>query len=771
MGGAFLKGFYLYVAVSSMLTMFLAYHLSWITFVFALSYAVFLYLKCPPYVFVLCVLVGGFSFGVFYLFSLHHQTSISSNQTTFTGQIASIPDIDGSQVRFFFSTQGEDISVTYYMKNESEVKQIQNLTIYDQCMLKGKLSSFEEGRNPNAFNYKAYMNTQRIHWNLKASTFTTSLCQPPKRLSLIQSLSTYRQKGIDYLKQTVPQPASSFMQALIYGERNQIDSDLLQLYQSFGLIHLLAISGLHVGLMTFMFFYILIRVGVTRQLAINILLVTLPLYAIIAGGAPSVIRAVLMSMLALISMQYQKKISLTDSIAIAFLLMVVVNPFYILQVGFQLSFVVTLFIALSAQIILKRITSTIAQLLMVSLVAQLGSLPLLLFYFYEISLLSLPLNMIYVPFFSTVILPLCLFTFIASFFFSPIGTIGQWLLNNILLLSEWFLKLLHDVSPVFLITTGKLSLWVVGLFYIGIYGVLWSMENKKYTSFFSIVTVLMFVVQCLFPYVNPYGKVTMIDVGQGDSLLIELPYRQGIYLIDTGGSVPFFSEDWQVRRDLFDVGRDVIMPVLKSKGIRKVDKLLITHGDYDHGGSASTLLNQVKIEQVVLGKKKQFTDLEQDIIKQARKANSEISYVQKGDHWKQGDISFYILSPTGSETTSNNSSIVLFTEFGGLNWLFTGDLEEAGENEILRTIPSLQADVLKIAHHGSKSSTSPAFLRALNPKIALISAGKKNRYGHPHEEVVERLQEADVLIYRTDENGAITYTFRKNKGTFYPQLP
>lgn len=140
-----------------------------------------------------------FFFWVVLSFSLHHQTSISSNQTIFTGQIASIPDIDGSQVRFFFSTQGEDISVTYYMKKESEVKQIQNLTIYDQCMLKGKLSSFEEGRNPNAFNYKAYMNTQRIHWNLKASTFTTSLCQPPKRLSLIQSLSTYRQKELTTL--------------------------------------------------------------------------------------------------------------------------------------------------------------------------------------------------------------------------------------------------------------------------------------------------------------------------------------------------------------------------------------------------------------------------------------------------------------------------------------------------------------------------------------------------------------------------------------------
>ncbi|TDB50842.1 MULTISPECIES: DNA internalization-related competence protein ComEC/Rec2 [Bacillaceae] len=766
-----MKGFYLYAAVSAMLTMFLAYHFLWITLIVVLSYAVFLYLRCPRYVFILCVLIGSFFFGLFHLFLFHHQTSISSNQTIFTGQISSIPNIDGSQVRFFFSTQGEEVSVVYYMKSESEVKQVQSLMIYDRCMLKGKLSSFEERRNPNAFNYKGYMDTKHVHWKLKASTFTPSLCHPSKQLSFLQRLSIYRQHGIDYLQKNVPQPASSFMQALIYGERSQIDSDLLQLYQSFGLIHLLAISGLHVGLMTFMFFYVLIRMGMTRQLATNILLVTLPLYAIIAGGAPSVIRAVLMSMLALASTKYQKKISLTDSIALAFLLMIAVNPFYILQVGFQLSFVVTLFIVLSAQVILKRITSTMGQLLLVSFIAQLGSLPLLLFYFYEVSLLSLPLNMIYVPLFSTVILPLCLFIFTTSFFFLPIAAIGQWILNNVLLLSEWFLQRIHNLSPVFVVTTGKLSLWVVGLLYIAIYSVLWSIEKKKYTSFFSIVTVLILVVQCLFPYVNPYGKVTMIDVGQGDSLLIELPYRRGVYLIDTGGSVLFSSEGWQVRRDLFDVGKDIVMPVLKSKGIGKVNKLLITHGDYDHGGSASTLLDQVKIEQVVLGKKKQLTDLEVNIIEQARKANSKISYVKKGDYWKQGDTSFYILSPTGTETTSNNSSIVLFTELGGISWLFTGDLEEAGEAEILRTIPSIQADVLKVAHHGSKSSTSPAFLRALNPQIALISAGKKNRYGHPHNEVVERLQEANVFIYRTDENGAITYTFRKNKGTFYTELP
>ncbi|MEH7384044.1 DNA internalization-related competence protein ComEC/Rec2 [Bacillus sp. JJ1521] len=262
----------------------------------------------------------------------------------------------------------------------------------------------------------------------------------------------------------------------------------------------------------------------------------------------------------------------------------------------------------------------------------------------------------------------------------------------------------------------------------------------------------------------------MIDVGQGDSIFIELPYRKGTYLIDTGGTIQFEREEWRKRRKEFSTA-DIIIPFLKSKGIRSIDKLIITHGDQDHIGGARDLVEKIKIKEIVLGKNKKNTSQEENLVKTATKKGIHVQIVERGQVWKEGEHTFHILAPKGNETKENNNSVVIYTKLGGLNWLFTGDIEKDVELDLIRTYKNLRIDVLKVGHHGSKTSSTEGFVKLLNPKVALIPVGESNSFNHPHPDVIKHFNKEKVKIYRTDKDGAIQYRYFKNSGTFMRTIP
>ncbi|TYR82348.1 DNA internalization-related competence protein ComEC/Rec2 [Priestia megaterium] len=764
-----MKGCYIYAAGTAMLAIFAYRYPSLLTFICIFVYLLFLLAFCPRKVLFVC---GSISVCVLLSFHIHtsqNNTRLSPQQSTFTGFISSIPDFNGDTLKFLLSIKEEKVMVTYKIENKNELALLRELLIHERCQLTGTLVTIDTARNPNAFDYNSYLSDQGVHWSFQVSDFKRNMCEPVK-LNSFKRITLYRQKGIEYIEQNISQPASAFMQALVYGERKGMESETIEAYQQFGLIHLLAISGLHVGLITMMFFNFFIRIGITREKSIMILLALLPLYAMIAGGSPSVIRAVLMSMFALLAVKYKQNMMVIDSISIAFIVMIFINPYYMFHIGFQLSFIVTLSIILSGPTILLRYSSSFMRLVAITIVAQISSLPLLLYYFYEISLLSLPLNIVFVPLFSFIILPLCLTTLVLSMFFSTLSQLTEQILQGVLLVSQHLLKAFQAISSM-QIVTGKPQIIMVILLYGVIYLLFVSIEHRRYQVKTSLSLLAVICFQCLFPYINPYGKVTVIDIGQGDSLLIELPYRRSVYLIDTGGTISFKQEPWQKKRTVFEVGEDVLIPLLKSKGINKLDKLIITHGDYDHAGGAHSLFLNIKIGELVLGRKEAFNEIERKLIEDARQKRVPISVVAAQDQWRDGGIQFHVLSPNGTGTSSNNGSIVLFAEIGGLRWLFTGDLEKEGEERVVENFPSLRADVLKVGHHGSNSSTTNLFLKHIQPRIAIISAGRKNRYGHPHPKVLSTLNSYKVLIYRTDQHGAITYTFRKRIGTFSYEVP
>jgi competence protein ComEC len=275
-----------------------------------------------------------------------------------------------------------------------------------------------------------------------------------------------------------------------------------------------------------------------------------------------------------------------------------------------------------------------------------------------------------------------------------------------------------------------------------------------------LVPFLLFTGQFIVTNFSPNGEITILDVGQGDCIYIRLPFGKGDYLIDTGGRMEFEQEMWQMRDHLYEVGEDTVVPFLKSKGVTTIDKLIITHGDMDHAGGAEAVLRELKVHELVIADRKNKTRLETKLIEKARDQNISLQFVHAGDSWRIDDHLFSILSPEeNSNSESNDGSIVVYTELGGLKWLFTGDLETEGEAKLIEQYPSLSVDILKVGHHGSISSTGEAFLKQLSPQIAIISVGQNNRYRHPHQEILDRLEKQKIKIFRTDEEilNAIRY--------------
>jgi competence protein ComEC len=293
-------------------------------------------------------------------------------------------------------------------------------------------------------------------------------------------------------------------------------------------------------------------------------------------------------------------------------------------------------------------------------------------------------------------------------------------------------------------------------------------KNQKQLSKASILFSVVLLMHYFSPYFNPFGKVMFIDVGQGDSIFIKLPFHRGNYLIDTGGKMILKDEEWKKRKNSFSTGKDIVIPILKGEGISKLDKLIFSHGDFDHIGGGIDLLKSFQVKTLCVGDKVQYKPVEKDMIQFAKKKGITISKLHKGSSWKNKSGEFHVLSPKSHyQGEENHGSIVIYALVGGHSWLFTGDFEQLGEEQLIQRYPNLTIDYLKVGHHGSETSSSLEFLKKIKPQVGIISVGKKNRYGHPKPVILNRFDSLRVPILRTDQNGAIIFHFFGRQGTFY----
>ncbi|MBO1579193.1 DNA internalization-related competence protein ComEC/Rec2 [Bacillus sp. XF8] len=766
-----MRGQWGYIAISFVMGIAIACSSFQLLFVSLFGcYILFCIYRTSRQVLVFCILTCSGSFFYTSYVEWKNQPSKGLNFEVTKGIIQTTPLINGDQLSFQIEVNERDTLQLFYKIHSAEQKgQLQKLYAGMSCTFKGKMKVPPEARNFHGFDYRDYLHKQKIHFLFEAKEISNCI---QKSLTFTQWIFLIRQNAVSIVTEMFPGQSGAFMNALLFGDRQLMTFEVEERYQQFGLIHLLAISGSHIVLLMAIGYFILLRIGLTREMTTICLVVCIPLYMLLAGASPSVIRASVTGVMLLLALMHSVRISSLDALSMTAIFMLLYDPYMAFDIGFQFSFVGSFALLLSANRLLQRNNSLIQNTIYLSIISQLASTPILLYHFGYFSPYSIFLNLIYVPFLSCIVLPCSIVIFLCMLFVPFVST---WLAHGLsvcLMFSNEILQYCENL-PFLRLVFGQTPLFLVVLYCFSIIGifVVWEKTVKKCILF---IATGFFLFICICHYVSPYfrasGSVTFIDVGQGDAILIRLPYDKGIYLIDTGGTIPVKKETWQKKKHEFSVGHDILLPFLQKEGIRKIDKLIVTHGDTDHMGAAKEILSSITVEEIVFGRKQEDAVLEKELRKMAKGKHIRTNVVGEGDGWKIDGAEFVVLSPEGKEKADNDASIVLWAKFGGLKWLFTGDLEEEGERRIVERYPELRADILKAGHHGSKTSSSSSFLHLIQPKKAIISAGEHNRYGHPHQQVLERLLELEIEIWRTDKQGAVFYDFEGERGTFRSKL-
>lgn len=665
--------------------------------------------------------------------------------------------INGQKLRGFVKTEtGEKLYVVYTFSSEEEKSFYETTSLTGRTYLvQGDLTAPLPPAHAYAFSMEKYLISKGARGIFEVSNWTFI----EEKKSIRSFLAKQRHSMKKHIETTLPESLVAEAQALLIGSQDQVDHELQRAYQKLGITHLFAISGLHVALVSWLFFEGLLRIGVRKEMATIVLLIILPIYGVLAGGAPSVWRAVSVVELIMLMRYARWQISIDDALAISFLCFVLLEPGVIYQIGFQLSYLATVSLVYSG-VILRLSTNWLIRSFLITFVCQLLVYPLLLHHFYEISISSFLANIIFVPLFSFVILPLNIAMFVITILSMPVAKVlfagyeplRIWLTTFILYVQE---------LPFQLWSPGKPAIWLICVALISVLAGFYFIEIKHYGKFAVVIFIPAICIHLL-PMLFNETKLTFLNVGQGDCTVIELPFRRAVYVIDSGGLLRFEQELWKTSESPYEVGRQVVVPFLKGKGIRDVDIFIVTHADADHVEGAEEILQEINMHEIHLTPGSMDKPVMRDLLMEAKKRKVPVKEKIQGTAWRIGRTSFYYLWPRDTLYEGNDDSIVLYMQQGSFRALLTGDLEEHGEQELIHLYNKQLADMtlLKAGHHGSKTSSIEPFVELLRPELTIFSAGLNNRYGHPHDEVVERFASRNLPILTTGIDGTIEVRIR-----------
>ena len=614
---------------------------------------------------------------------------------------------------------------TLYLDNLEEKENILDDLLYGAYVLvEGELIKPYNNTIPNNFNYKSYLSNKMIYYQLKIDNIKVI----KESNNIIYKLKNKINKRILKIDKT------GYLKAFILGDNSLIDDMVYESYQSIGITHLFALSGMHVSLLSGIILKGLKKVN--NKLKYLIVIIVLISYGFIVGYPASIKRAIIFFIIASINKIFNFKLSTLKILFITVFILIFLNYKIIYDIGFLYS-VITVFGIFWGSNFIKS-ENIIYSSFKLSLVAFLFSLPITLACFYEINILSIIYNMFYIPFVSVILYPFCLLTFILPF------------LEKILVL---LIKVMENIS-LFLNNIDFFKLYLdfnigeILLFYILLLVIL------RYNRFkYFILLFLIVFIDLMIPYLDSSLYVYYLDVGQGDSSLIITPHLKEVILIDTGGKLSF---DTKLEGDKSYVSEGTLS-LLRSLGINKIDYLILTHGDYDHMGDAIYLVNNIKINKVIFNCG-EYNDLEKELMEVLEQ--EKINYYTCINELDINKNKIYFLNSDIYDNENDNSNVTYFNFYNN-NFLFMGDAGIDKEKYILDNYNLENIDFFKVGHHGSKTSSSKEFVNMINPKYSLVSVGRNNRYGHPNEEVLDILR--DSKIYRTDENGTIKLQIKNNK--------
>ncbi len=578
------------------------------------------------------------------------------------------------------------------------------------------------------------------------------------RFSAFSLVSSIRQK----LQQSIERHFSSpwrtalsqegaVLEAMLLGERGRLDETTTRALQASGLFHLIAISGAHVAILSALLFFILRLLRVRQRPAYLVLIFILLFYAFLVEGRASVYRAAIMALAYLGGKLLWKNVNLINTVSFSAFFLLLSNPFFLFDMGFELTFAATFSIILFLPRVLKhlpRLPLKISELFGLSFTAQLGVLPFLVRSFNRVTFSALLLNLAAVPLTGLIMALGFLFLLLSSLSFS----IGHLISQALAFLIRAFLFVAHlfDPLPVFSYRIPTPHLATVIGYFVFLFLLLLPTKIKglRLAVFISFAICLAVLITYPFPASSSKAlRLTFLDVGQGDSTLVEFPGRKKM-LID-GGGVPYTG---------FDIGEHVVSPFLWRKGIKTIDYLVLTHAHPDHLNGLKTVADNFRVINFWESFSPPQNPVYQDLLDSFKPAVQK-ERVFRGFVREEAGVRIEALHPQHSapyvRETSNEESLVLRIAQGELSFLLTADVGVDSELDMLRHFDDLRVQVLKSPHHGSRTSSSLSFLEKIQPAVVVISAGRGNVYGVPHPDVLERYERLGILILRTDHEGAI----------------
>lgn len=714
----------------------------------ALLLPLFLLARWIKYLWFVGCLAAGFSYALVYataLLSSSFDKQLEGSDIVLVGVVASIPQVETRRVRFEFDIEGvESVGVTSDML-PSRVR----LNIYDhkyrmdvgeRWRLKVRLKSAHGFMNPGGFDYEGWLYRHRI-----GATGYIRQGEENQRLDgFVLGYVVDRWRSTLSQKMDVVLPDSEYVgiiKALAIGNRDDISDEQWQVLLKTGTNHLMAISGLHVGIIAGLCFFFgrymwrfspyLMNRWSHQHVGAVAAIIGAFIYAAMAGFSIPTQRALIMVVVFMLSLLSQRNRAPMDGLMLALLLVLLFDPLAVMDAGFWLSFAAVSFILLA----MGGRTDSQGNLWWrwgrVHVALAIALLPITILFFQKASLVSPLANVFAVPWMTLCIVPLVL---LGSAVLAVSATVGGLILQlaDMLLKLGWYGLDWCAQLPLAQLSFAPAEFWLV---IPAVLGCTWLMLPLGWPG--RWLGVVWFAVPFLYPFPRPQANevwFTLLDVGQGLSAVVQT--REHVLVFDTG---PRFSPT-------FNTGEAVVVPYLVHRGIDEVDALVVSHGDNDHIGGAYSLLDTMVVNQVLTSEMKKLKQYNPELCERERS-------------WEWDGVQFEFLHPTSPlSADENNNSCVLKVSVQGVNILLSGDIERPAERQLLSTDPvMLQADLLVVPHHGSATSSTEEFIDAVSPQVALIPVGYGNRFNLPNDDVVQRYKKREITVLQTRNHGALSF--------------
>lgn len=617
----------------------------------------------------------------------------------------------------------------------------------DLISIKGEYSAPEISRNYKGFDYSKYLKTLKIYGTIKVEE--ANLIKEKQLNPILINVNNVKEKMIDNINKNMPQRTRNLLLGILIGERDNIQEDIIESFKTSNLSHILAVSGAHTSYIILGITYMISKSKTPKKIGYIITIIALLLFIIITGATYSVIRACIMAIIVIGAKLCYRKENFVTSICTSLLIILIQNPFAINDIGLKLSFMGTIGIIIFNKNITNlfiklKIKEKIAKILSITFSAQLMIIPITILNFNTISLTFFISNLLASPLLGIIII-LGFISIFISFILEPISKILFLVLNIFLELLILISRLTGKIPGSSILVKTPNIIFAIIYYILILFSNYFFLIKKNPTRRFhkklikiitikniekvvkTIVMVLLIILlfTSLIRIINPKLKIYFMDVGQGDSTLIVTPKNKKI-LIDGG-----------------EGKNNILLPYLLDRRINKIDYVMISHFDSDHCNGLIEVIEKINVKNIIISRQSEESEEYKNILNIIKQKNIKVKIVKEKDKiFIEKDLYMEILNPAEKLEFQdlNNNSIVAKLIYINFSMLFTGDIEKVEENLADKYKNNLKSTVLKVSHHGSKTSSSEEFLKYVKPRIALIGVGKDNKFGHPNQTTIEKLE-------------------------------